>query len=1057
MVFADDLDYDISEIYSEVGKRYGYETVTAEFAEFDELKLKWVRHGGWARFFVSDYLGGAPKAVAESIAETLMRKIFSAEGSDYSAAAGDGLTVNAADSTVTIGALNSGDAFTADSTAYQLTDAALFNTTAENIYTETAPTTITLDELTGDDDWNNYLTVTNQTLDVTDNSLSTGSDAVIVSDDLSKVFGTLANNAGTYRFTAGKLVNGALSSINIVDTAATFDDDFADVETFTANDSTFADVTVNTRAKTFTLTATDDVPRFSDDVKSFTLTAGEVQAVANQTVTAGSHVITPTTVANATISLDDISGLSVGDTFTLDGDTYTYVSNLGLFNTTDTALVTDGFSDDTLTFGFSETQVLAPVDGVLDLDNVTNNSMLVFDSATAPTKQLGTVTKSGTTYTLDYAGQVRAPSGTVTVNGNTYTGTTTLIIDTTPTTSTLTTGTVSLASGSSVATTSEHNIANTAGDGLTINASGSAVTIGELNSGDTFTADDNTYTVAVTGPMNSAGALWRGGDYSDGLTIAALETASNWRTPLVVSDKDLFVDTGTLVNGEEIILTNSTTSPTDIYGTLSRDSDGRYKLTVSDGDSLLSALTVSGVVMDVDSDLASDDVNITTVNADNSETKFTVSPARGKEYFTVDATGNIPKIEDAGSVEITDGKVSTGDDIPVTIADDAQNPTIVIGNGTHKIGNQTVTLADNDADADVTLADDGSITSISPLTKDATVTIDGDTYTSPADNSTINYNDADGWYFDDYIPESGAYIITVDKLGNVTVDRGVKFTDVVSSGHTLPTDGTIQLAADVNYTPVTLINNGATSINLTDAEGNSLVANLGKIGGVLFDGDGAEFDSLDEAHGATFTLDEEQSLTAGTTVITANADDVTVTIGRRNRLTVQGDISAVNATIDLSTSDTIKFDGMSLSGDGTAIFDGDGDLSITDGTTATKATGKTFTVYGTVTVDGKTVNAATSAALTATSKGLTVGKTALTVTGDDAYTVNIDDNASITGVENLGSATGVTVGGLTNGTLLTDAAGSLTVDKTFASGASVLYTVRRGNFGGNSRPPARFD
>ena len=92
MAFADELGYDISEIYSEVGKRYGYETVTAEFAEFEELKLKWVRHGGWARFFVSDYLGEAPKEVAESIAETLMRKIFSAEGSDYSAEVCDWLT-----------------------------------------------------------------------------------------------------------------------------------------------------------------------------------------------------------------------------------------------------------------------------------------------------------------------------------------------------------------------------------------------------------------------------------------------------------------------------------------------------------------------------------------------------------------------------------------------------------------------------------------------------------------------------------------------------------------------------------------------------------------------------------------------------------------------------------------------------------------------------------------------------------------------------------------------------------------------------------------------------
>lgn len=68
----------------------------------------------------------------------------------------------------------------------------------------------------------------------------------------------------------------------------------------------------------------------------------------------------------------------------------------------------------------------------------------------------------------------------------------------------------------------------------------------------------------------------------------------------------------------------------------------------------------------------------------------------------------------------------------------------------------------------------------------------------------------------------------------------------------------------------------------------------------------------------------------------------------------------------------------------------------------------------------------------------------MTVTGDDVYTVNIDANSSITSVENLGSETGVTVGGLSNSILITDAAGALTVDKTFASGASVTYTVTDG-------------
>ncbi|MBO4779531.1 MAG: hypothetical protein J5497_02720, partial [Selenomonadaceae bacterium] len=610
--------------------------------------------------------------------------------------------------------------------------------------------------------------------------------------------------------------------------------------------------------------------------------------------------------------------------------------------------------------------------------------------------------------------------------------------------STLTTGTVRLARGNSVTTTSNHTITDTAGDGLTVTATDSNVTIGGINTGDAFTADENTYTVAAKGPMKSNGALWRGDDYSDGLTLTALNTDSNWMEPLAVSGKAFYVDENTLLNGEEVLLVNNTTSPTETYGTLSKDSNGKYKLTVEAGDTILSSLTVSGTVIDVDNDLASDDVKISTVNADNSESEFTVTGARGKNYFTVDATGNVPNITDASSVKISNGTVSTGDNIPVNADDNATNAALVIGNGTHKIGGQTVTLADNDGDATVTLKDDGTIDSISPLNKNATFTVDGDTYTSPADNSTLSYNSDDGWYFEDYIPSSGAYTITVDKNGNITIDTGVKFTDVISSGHTLPENKTIKLAANVNETPITLINNGTTAINLTDADGNSLAANLGKISEVVFNGDGVKFGGLSAAQGATFTLADEQTLTAGNTVVTSNDDGSQVTIGRRNKLTVAGDVSAKNATIDLGTSGTLKFEGMSLSGAGTAVFNNKGALTITDGTTATSATGKTFTIDGTVIIDGKTVNASASTALTATANGLTVGKTALTVTGDNAYTVNINDKKAITGVEALGSATGVTVGGLANGTLLTDAAGSLTVDKTFTSGASVIYTVKNG-------------
>ena len=77
-------DYDLGAVFTEAASEYGYEDVTAEFAEFDELRLKWIRHGEWARFFVSDYLKDAPRDVMASIAGTLMKKICCVEGSSYS-------------------------------------------------------------------------------------------------------------------------------------------------------------------------------------------------------------------------------------------------------------------------------------------------------------------------------------------------------------------------------------------------------------------------------------------------------------------------------------------------------------------------------------------------------------------------------------------------------------------------------------------------------------------------------------------------------------------------------------------------------------------------------------------------------------------------------------------------------------------------------------------------------------------------------------------------------------------------------------------------------------
>lgn len=73
----------LTEIFSVVGSRNGYEEVTAEFSPFRDFKMKWTRTYKWISFEISDYLGDAPDSVMESLASVVYRKISGQEGSIY--------------------------------------------------------------------------------------------------------------------------------------------------------------------------------------------------------------------------------------------------------------------------------------------------------------------------------------------------------------------------------------------------------------------------------------------------------------------------------------------------------------------------------------------------------------------------------------------------------------------------------------------------------------------------------------------------------------------------------------------------------------------------------------------------------------------------------------------------------------------------------------------------------------------------------------------------------------------------------------------------------------
>lgn len=69
--------------FKEVGKRYGYDTVDADFAAFKDFKVSWERSYRTASFHVSDYVIDAPREVIECIADSIFSKIMGMKNKPY--------------------------------------------------------------------------------------------------------------------------------------------------------------------------------------------------------------------------------------------------------------------------------------------------------------------------------------------------------------------------------------------------------------------------------------------------------------------------------------------------------------------------------------------------------------------------------------------------------------------------------------------------------------------------------------------------------------------------------------------------------------------------------------------------------------------------------------------------------------------------------------------------------------------------------------------------------------------------------------------------------------
>ena len=1027
---------------------------------------------------------------------------------------GDGMTVQVEeDGTITFGGLTLGDTFTVGNNSYKVSAIGPINSDNElwkgNDYNEG----ITLDAINTPTNWTSMLAAPGKVLSIDSDTMADGVELIVV-DSINaptEIYGNLTKADDKYILTkpANAVEDLTSFSIDISKIAIEIAPEYAGA-TFGANGSNFSNVVLNNAFKSFTMDASGNTPILSDNVKSLTLDNGTIVASTEQAVTTGGKTIKPTAI-NGTmiISSDNVNGITEGDAFTFNGKNYKMIG-IGLFNDNDNKLVTYGMEGGTWTYNsFEETQLIAvsPA-GTLTLANAGSGDSLVVNNVENPTAIYGRLNKNGNIYKLDKQGKedgiksvtmpkvdstlttdiaaiINTPvtSKTFTVNRKEYKAkNSALVINSDGATSTLTEGTVSLTDrDDSVATTGGSIVTYTKddGDGMTlqVRANGSVILEG-LTEGDTFKVGENSYKVTPLGFHNNNLDLWTGSaDYKRGVTISdtaddGINNPNNWTKTVTAEDKNFVVKAETLENGESVIVIDSAEYSTKQLGTLSK-ADDIYTL-INDSDEMPVTIAVINTKLTIDSKLAA--VPVTANGA-----TFTV---KVNENYTVDATGtNVSISEEATAIEISKGTINATSVQTVTATNDSGDTKVVAqGNGTFNIGNEEFLIAGNVNDINFHMTN-GVPNAVSGFEKGATATIDGTIYTSPKDDSTLKFSDTDGWYFDGYIPENNKYNITVDGDGNVTVDIGVRFSDVVASGRTLTEDGKIKLAADVNNFEVNVTNNGSTRIGVIDKDNNSLVENLGKVSDVLFNAKGATVEKTSDVAGAMFTLNVGRNFETETATVSSNATGCEVGVGTDGTSlsvdksatvdapanteltlgnadykvngvdfstggTAQASITSDGVKVDLVISDPItyyetKFDGTESA---TADFDKDGGITLTSGASVSGAAGKALNIAGNIILDSNTIDAATSTDVTAKADGLKVGDDDLTVIGDDGYKVDIVEG-KITGLENIGAANGVTVGGLSNGTIKTDKIGSFTVaERTFTAigDASITYGIEDG-------------
>ena len=75
---------ELTAAFRKAAERYGISDIKADFSPFKDLKVRWERSTGWIDFHISDYLLYADHDAIDSLAMTIMSKVFANDSDGYS-------------------------------------------------------------------------------------------------------------------------------------------------------------------------------------------------------------------------------------------------------------------------------------------------------------------------------------------------------------------------------------------------------------------------------------------------------------------------------------------------------------------------------------------------------------------------------------------------------------------------------------------------------------------------------------------------------------------------------------------------------------------------------------------------------------------------------------------------------------------------------------------------------------------------------------------------------------------------------------------------------------